>query len=617
MKDIIFSELLRFRKLALVIGLCNLLLLMVLDAKENLLVFSSSSFTIFVTVPALICFIFGLYQFGRYRKLAQWTYLIHRPLSMGRIFTSLLCGALLLMLAVFILPIALLYITIDLFGERMIEYRHYYLLLYCLGYSVSFYLAASFSVLHPKKIAYVVLLLPVILFSGTEVGYEIFVKQLLLIAYLLWITSAAFKTEIDSNFDKPLNIISGILPVQFGLYAMMVAGFFPVGIIGHDIQTKQMPHSVNVTTDKLRFEMPKLDSMLWGLTGLTENNVESYRKQLQGATFSRLDYWMWDDMEKIQTRYQPHFNDQNYGFYDAKNAMFWQFSHEQQLFKGTSFDQETPQWLGLNGVVEDLSLVSAASRFPFIPYVVNNVIYGQGKVYQFNSTSQQLDLRFELPTAESLHTVLLKGSNYLALSSDKSLYLFYPADINEKTSEVQPFSKIDLPRNWQQLMGVNVAELADGYMLSLIYGDDSMDSIGYMHTEMKPDLLDAEIYTIKTDFGGDSTLLNHKLITAGIPAWLSYGSYLISPAFAYAEFGLKSLESEYKINDHIPKEIIYLMLIIWLLNAAVCAFLLLPSQKTIAEKSLWIVGSAGIGLPGLLCCWLLSDWRSEIPKISA
>ena len=81
MKDLMFSELRRFRWLALVVFVAHTLLLVFLHRVSNLL---QQSFL--ESLPMLLIYIglgiaLSIAQVGSYRKPSQWAWLIHRPLA--------------------------------------------------------------------------------------------------------------------------------------------------------------------------------------------------------------------------------------------------------------------------------------------------------------------------------------------------------------------------------------------------------------------------------------------------------------------------------------------------------------------------------------------------------
>jgi len=598
MKNIIFSELLRYRKLALISSIGYFLLLLIVDIVKDFSIYGPQVKIVLIDLPALACIAFAIYQFSSYQKPSQWTYLIHRPLSSFAIFTGLMLAAFILITIVFILPIVLFYLSKDLFSSLLIEWRHYYILLHCFGTLISFYLAASFAALHPKKIAFFVILIPIIVFGSNDIGFEIFAKQVLLNGVLIGACVSVFKPAIQNNPVKTLSIVSSVIPIHLGLYAFCALISY---MVTSAVSTYSDPSIAKVTTQA------KNEFLLSNINNLERYNY--FQQQIKQEKIHWLNLSL--SFKNQQVHYQPYMNDHTLKLIDEKRGKSWVFSHEEKLFRGTNTQGHEIGWLGSEGIATNNANISAAGKLNFIPAVNGDYVYGQKQIYQFDPLNSSLNLLFSLPEDERLHSKLSTTNvvSTLALSSDKQLYLFNKMEL-KLHSAIKPFAKIRLPSDLPKINNISIAEISGDYFI-FSYARDLGLNVGSFG---KGGWVNGFYSVAMVDSKGVVTQVKHGNLPSYLPDYYLYSSYLVSSGYALIEHAIKSFNKPYKINQHIPIRIILMMVIIWLIIAAITARLLKDSNKSLLEKAIWVATSATAGLPGLICCWSLSNWKNECLK---
>lgn len=603
MKSIIISELERFKRWAIAFAGLHLMLLVLINSVTGLLRNSSINLLIFGAMYIGSAAIFGIYQFSSHRKINQWAYLIHRPLSINRIFASFILVAIGLFALVFILPLTLFFVALDLFSQQVVELRHYAFLPLAFLVMVNFYLAACFAVLHPRRIAMVALFAPFVFLYGFEQGYAMFGWLLGSGVWLLLMARLVFKPDLETNLDKPAQIAATVIPIQLSLYVTLAF----IGFIGGQMLlyafnlhpfVNPKPNSYYQVTRNLSEQ----DAMKWALQGASQQDLDYYAAQTDISEVDVLGYSM-REFPIRQQRYQPHINDKNGFFVDSQQQIIWTFNHSQMLYKGSSNRNGDPGWLGRNGVIKDANLATAEDRFDAVPLAESGVLMTQNQVYQWDRQQQRPHLRYQLPQGEEFYSAPEQGSNFVATFSNKALYLFDKRAVARNMQQVTAFARLDLPLAIDQLLTSRVAELADGYLVSLAFGDGRLTG----------SYLNAENYLFYLSYTGESRLVNRRQFAQSVPAWHRYNDFMIAPLFAMLEQWVEQPGNPAKAIESSGWIIIAS---VSLLVALIGFKLLLTSAMSPSRKIFWLLSAVLAGIPGLICLWSLSGWQRRLDRQS-
>ncbi len=596
MNVVIRSELARFKTWALAFSGLHLLVLILINSLTGLMRNSVANLLMFGVIYIGAATVFGIYQFASLKKPNQWAYLIHRPMSISKIFNSLISVGLGLFAAVFVIPLAIFFVGLDLFSQQVVEWRHYAFLPLVMLVMINFYLAACFAVLHPKRIALVALFAPFVFLYGFGEGYSIFVWLMVSGLVFLLMARLAFKADLEANLNKPNELVVTVVPIQLSLYATLAF----ISFIGGQmlLYAFNIHPFVNPTPDsyyQVHRNISQSKSMLWALQGANQQDIDNFEAQVAISEIDTLGSSM-REFPIRQTRHQPHINDKNGFFPDRERQIIWTFNHQQMLYKGSLIRGDDPGWLGQQGVITDLKTVTEQDRFDAVPIVEAGVIVTQNRVYQWDAKQQRLAMRFQLPKGEEFYSAPEMGANYVALFSNKAMYLFDKRQVDGNLNPVQPFSRLSLPREISHLITPRISELASGYLVSLAFGDPRLSG----------SYIDTENYLYYLDYSGSTRLVNQREMNQSVPAWHRYNDFIIAPLFALAEQWAEQNRNPVQGLEPVGWMIIA---IVELLIAVLAGFVLLNSALSPARKLFWFVAAVLGGIPGLLTLWFLSDWR--------
>ena len=223
MKDLILSELRRFRWLALTAFTAHLLVLLFLNRISDL--FQQSYLD---ALPMLFTYMaaglaFSVAQIGGYRKPSQWAWLIHRPLAPSRIFGSMALSALALLGFVVFLPMLLLLIGTDLLTSRVVDLRHYLEAVHVLAFTMMAWMAGTHACLARSRFAIAVIFAPLVLALHLVSTVALLIPVSIALAWLTWIALKSFRADRDAPIRGDVNLVVSALPLQFGLFLLCVA----------------------------------------------------------------------------------------------------------------------------------------------------------------------------------------------------------------------------------------------------------------------------------------------------------------------------------------------------------------------------------------------------------
>ncbi len=598
MKVIIKSELARFKTWVLTFAVLHFLVLVLINSLTGLLRNSVVNLLMLGVLYIGSAALFGLYQFASYKKPNQWAYLIHRPLSAGKILNSLILVAMGLFTTVFIIPLAAFYVGLDLFSQQIVEPRHYMFLPFVFLLMVNFYLAACFAVLHPKRIALVTILAPFVFLFGFGKGFELFAWLVGSGVVLLLMAQRVFKPDLNSNIDKPLDKVLTVYPIQLCLYYSIALITFVGGeMLMYALNVHPYSNPAPDSYYQIYRNFSEPSAMKWTLEGASEEDIDRFESQTEISEMDTIGYSM-AEFPIRQQKNQPHVNDKNGFFIDKERQIIWSFSHQQMLYKGSAARGQEPGWLGRNGIVDDLSQVKDDDRFAAIPIAQDNVVITQTRVYFWDSKQQTLHLRYQLPSGEEFYSAPEYGKNFVGLFSNSAMYMFDKRRVTKNSDTMIPFARIELPRKVTDLLTPRVAELADGFLISFAFGDPRLAG----------SYINSENYLYFVDYSGESRLVNQRPFVQSVPAWHRYNDFMVSPAFAIVEqyakhpgHFLKELETEGQL----------ILFIVTLTIVLIATVILYWSRLSFTNKVFWFIAAAIGGIPGIITLWFLSDWKTR------
>ncbi|HEX9173683.1 MAG TPA: hypothetical protein VF861_13565, partial [Telluria sp.] len=188
MRDLFFSECRRFRNAALIFAAAHLVLQLFVNRLFDLLQLRYEPHLIALAVYMLAALAFAMVQFGTYRQPSRWLWLLHRPMERLAIFGAIAAASGALIVFAVGLPALLTVLCTDWLSTRVVDVRHYLLVLELVLLTMTAWLAGSYVILSARRSAIVVLLLPLLLMGHLASGYVMLAPGALCLALLAYIT---------------------------------------------------------------------------------------------------------------------------------------------------------------------------------------------------------------------------------------------------------------------------------------------------------------------------------------------------------------------------------------------------------------------------------------------
>ena len=616
------SELLRFRGLALGFALAHLLLLRVVSMFTDLYLPSMAKLMPGVVLYSLCGLILGIYQYGSYRSINRWTYLIHRPLQPWRIFLALSGAGALLLFLVIGMPWVLVTALVDGLAGQWVDLRHYWMGAFLFGTSLSFYLAGAYITLSKAKAALVALGLPVFFLTWHAVGLWIFVPQLAVVLALAALALSVFKPDLSTPVRKPAAVAVNAVALQL-VFLMAVTALsgtlFQVGLITslHGVKgfsvhdwSSYFPEGTYGYVDYSTGQPEKV--LAHGLALLDSEHGEFLKRQL--ALTETASVPLHAKRYPAPVRHQLLHADRNLVLVDEEHEEVWTFRHDRMLFEGRSTTSgASAGWLGVRGPGEAENTVAETERFERVPLVLGNRwLLTERRLYQFDPKTREVRERFVLPEGERVLSTWSDHGSFTTLVSDRALYLLEAEDSEDELSRLVAEAVVPLPDDGRYLQGVEVAELLDGYLFSFLYGQ--FDNAGYV---------DSRQVVVELGSEGRMETLAERPLVAGLPALYRYRAFVASPVVEsfrdllwsgiaprrWSRVGFSEIATR-----RVPGSVLWAALAVALLSAILTAWVARRRRLTPRQRWGWTVGSFLTGVPGLLSFLFLTPKREQLPR---
>lgn len=606
MKDLIFSELRRFRWLALVAFMAHLLVLLFLNRVSNLL---QQSFL--EGLPMLFIFMamglaLAVAQVGSYRKSSQWAWLIHRPLAPSRIFAALSLSALFLLAFAIFLPMVLLLLGTEFFTTRVVDLRHYLMAVHVLAFALMAWMAGAHACVSRSRVAIAVFFAPLLLALHLVSTVALLLPMLLALGWLAYITLRSFRANRDAPIRGTATLLATALPLQIGLFLLCVVVWrflFVSGsiLLGVDpLNTDYPPEGGLIATERAK---PSAEIAL-GLAQSKDPRAVSWREQLPLLEPLRIGPYL----KRFPVRQLLSNLPQPTGWYDEERQVSWTFSHDRMLFVGRN-----PESGAARGV---FGLQGAGDITPFdsIPVVTESGdLLTPHALYGIDKETQKVSVRLALQGGEQFtalpkpqfgRLLLLTNQRLLAMREDR-----------RSAASIKPLVmdwKLSLPAGPQHLDFISLVELMDGWLVSFVY-DNGMRQIGFNQFNVVAQPWQ-QVQFVGAD--GGATVVSERLINADFPA-LHRSSWWLSPLLdvittvpeATLEKGL-TWPMRLTPLPRVPALQIAAVFLL-LLSTGVAWWWLRGAGIPRARRRVWLASCALLGLPALLSLFLLEPRESR------
>ena len=608
MLELTKSEINRYRKWALLAFVLLLCVHAYIARLKPYLAFDNAQHFLGTLLLVSLAFAFGLIQCLLHKRKSHWTYLVHRPLSIRKIYLSLYAAGLIIVVFVVAIPILLIVIGLDMFSTTVVDTRHYlYVLLLTLQCKVGFQIGQLVAINVNKGLS-VFLFLIVIASMPTPANNIALLGPISLISgAMLYFNLRSFKPDVENHVNSPvykalcgfcmsLSILL-ILPTSLNI-AYQISRVFNQAIENQDSDIKtyiqyamsDKETAINFLLDKSNYaDKEQLKTQL----SLTDPDI------IRLFSFSL-------PTNRIGQQHGEDISDQ---FEDKTNNTIWQFSHDSRLIEGRDKINGNPRGaIGINGFIEHIESASQDDFFSEVPQLLSNrLIMTRTHLYQADYANQILKLLHALNENDVYVTGPRQFNDEVFLISTKKLFVFDNNSIFGNENMVDAKYAVDHLRPLSG-QGHIIARYALGQHDALVFLGDSL--FGFDTPGVALMLVNKQ---------GEETLISrHPFVEHDKPTWIRHAGYLLSP---FMEIGLgtalhalnvKTPSTTFDRIDESSKYPQQLMLVAGILGTISALLIFLLSrlhQLGVFETILWLTFTLFLG-PCLLISFLfMHPWR--------
>jgi hypothetical protein len=609
MRDLFFSECRRFRNAALIFAAVHLLLQLFVNRLFDLLQMRYQPHMIALALYLLAALAFAMVQFGTYRQPSRWLWLLHRPLRPLAIFGAIAAASGALIAFAVGLPALLTVFATDCFSSRVVDLRHYLLVLELVLLTMTAWLAGSYVILNGRRSAIVVLLLPLLMMAHLASGYVMLLPSVLCLALMVYIACATFKPDRAAP-PTGAALMATALPLQLGFYfALIWAG----SLMFQNLQMLAGVHPLNRPvppaggfTEATRFEGPAL--LQSGLAASLDPAAPQWRRQVALTEVANFEA----TIQQYPVRHALS-NLDTLGFVDEARHIEWTFSHDSMLFHGR--DIYTLQERGVMGKH------GAGDRTPFsaVPMLADagHLLLPQELLVR-DAASGAIRTLLTLQAPETLAREPVEVGELLYVITNERLIAYAKPAPGAPPAMLQERYSVALPDGFSGLDRIDIAGLLDGALISFNFGRHMVDGAG-----------EASQVILLVDGAGKSREVARRILAHDFPALFEHHDWWISPLLYQVlavpealldkgrilERGKTSYTNPFERSR--PAAAWIAALAAALLSALAGWYWLRGAAITRTSQAGWIASCLLLGPPGLACLMLLQRRAPKILKSHA
>jgi len=598
MLDFYLSELRRFRTGAAIYALANLVILTVLGQVTNLPGMPLEGHLMILILYALSGLGLALYQLGSYRQPSRWIWLQHRPLHRLHILAAIVLAAITLVALAVALPLFAFLAAQDHYSQHVIDSRYFLGAAWLALATFGAWLAGACIMLQRSRWAFLVLALPWVLALHEAAGSTLLALMLACDLVLLVLVATVFRPDRRVGHGAAATIANA-LPLQAGFYlGLLLAGSlaYQVALMlvgAHPNNSMQVAHGGYI--EALRLEPH--ETMLAGLAASADPRAGAWRAALAPKTVLEIK----PDVRKFAVRDFPS----NLGWSTLTDGnTMWTFSHDRMMYRGLQpRTLADAGWLGVGGRGETGPFASQPQmlhRRDSLWLVDRHNVYAmQGR----NGSPRHV---LHIGTAEQVGGGFTAfGAHQLLLTNRRLLIVDAGAAPGAATS-------IPLPMAFGDLAHVQAAQVADGMLVSFLYGYRQNEGVA-----ASPQV----IYLV--DRGGHATEVARRELAHDFPALFEHRDWWVSPAL----HALTRLPGLLVDNGAVPDDgasrfeplmrarppVVWIAAIVATLASSLGAlWWTRRTRMTPRERAAWCLACLLLGVPALLSLVVLRP-RAPVP----
>jgi hypothetical protein len=507
MKELFFAELRRFRNGALLFALAHLMLQLVVGRIQDLLEMKYQVHMVALAAFMACGLAFGLYQFGTYRHTGRWIWLLHRPLPRARIFAAVAgASTVLIVLAVGVPALAAL-LTTKWFTARVVDLRHYTLVADLVLLTLAAWLAGAHIILNRSRAAAIVFVLPLVMVGHLASGFVMLAPALACVGLLACLAYGSFKPD-RLQPARGLAMTSAMaLPLQLGFYLALATG---ISILYQVAQMAAGVHPLSRPDEAGYYALIQKGgkgAIEAGLATSRDPRVPHWRQELASTKVGFIQALR----RQCPVRDQAS-NFDAIGWGNPEHRIHWTFSHDAMRFHGRDLLTGADRgWFGLHGAGDK-------QTFPAVPMIPGpNWIMTPQQVYQVDFVKQTTRQLIALSGDEVLAWPARPQPSGRSYTLTNERLLAHPAR-DKGTGLLGIDYSVALPAPFSDLSRIDIADLADGTLLSFDYGRQLIDGApGSMHTVMF------------VDAAGKAEIISQRLLAHDFPQLFEHRDFWLSP----------------------------------------------------------------------------------------
>ncbi len=499
MRDLYLSELRRFRKAVLLAAPLHLLALFLLLRFRDVMHMHVHPQLMLMFFYAMLAFGFGLYQFGTYRQPNRWIWLMHRPMHAGQVATAICAASATLIAAVIGVPALLALAGNQLLTTRVVDAYHYAVVLHATLFAIAAWLCAGFVMLNRSKLGATVVVLPFMFMFTNASIYQLLALDLLCILLLAAMVTTTMKPNRHAPPRGALAVAATALPLLLAGYFMLAAGggmiYQYAAIIhgSHPLNTEVAP--AGGFTEAVR---AKPDArMELGLAPSHDPRAAGWREQVKGNTIARFAIV---DGYPVPHQAGPL---SDHDFFDPVNKLHWTYSEDARAFIGRA------QFTGVRKAslpVDSLPILGIRLPMTGEALFPHSIASYDPAAMAWKDILRVRDNEFILgPAAPGA-----PERQYIV--TDKRIVVM------EGKPPMHEAFGIPLPGPGEELVGVDVAPVADGALVNFLFGKRMIDGVP-----------GGDQVVLHIDSAGRGTEVARRPLTHDFPTLFEHKDWWISP----------------------------------------------------------------------------------------
>jgi len=590
--DLIRSEWRRFRRLSIIVALCHGLALLLMSRAFEVQQLGRGDHGAMLAVYILAGLTLALLQVGSYRQSSRWLWLIHRPLPPARIFFSLVLSALVMQTVAIVAPLLLFLVATDALTTQVVDSRHYMSVVHALAFVMMAWLAGAHASTSRNRAAVAVLLAPLMLALHVASVWWLLAPVLVCLAWMFFIARHSFRANRDAPIARNSVLLLTALPLQlaFFLLAFQLSkmSLALVELLGRNPGRTVLSTDADVDIDAHLRNFTQ-SFIARGLDSSRDARASSWREQLPLLQIAGVA----PDIERFPVRHQ--LGNVAQPWWDNTRNIKWTFSHDRMLFHGRDQRGIAHGWWGTQGA-------NSLDPFPDVP------AFGMTRelLYAIDQESQRQHELLRLPAGEWFVGSPARALNRMLILTNQRLIVYRPDH-----EALSPFAPpildwhVPLARGEPVPIQVNIAELLDGWLVSMFYFDarefEGFESL----TNPWQQIIHVDADGAHTTVGERRNIRDHK-VSLGASTLIPLASWWISPPlYALAKLPERLLDTgltQPARFELLPEVRIFypLALASMLVSLAAGYGWLRRTQVGKSRRQVWLASCALLGIPAVL-----------------